>query len=468
MEPPAITLMPETINTSIVEDNLSIDNPTSEISGTPPSAAEAPLVETTPSAAEAPLVETTLIEAEAVRECTDDFCPVNIEHNGPRLFSSAAVGDASIELLKGKIRVPQAKIGTWKHNTYGEVTFTMEKFTEAITNFENDVLGFEPYLTFGHPIESSDANSYTEFIETAKALDGQRKRGDLEQLRIEGDMLVGYYTPKPEAYDAVSRGEYEYSSGEFLTNFTDKKTGVNRGTVLVRTALTNAPFIPHREKVVALSQSPQTIAGAVFKLSAVIPEQTISNQTTMQDEIIMETTETPEPDGATEPSLTVAKDALESMRLSLEAVYEEKLAAMTKAQSDVIATLTKQLETIEEKLSMTQSVAQAYSTEMSVREKANRAKRLQSRGVPPALIERFSLLADALQGGSRVIKLSTEAGGERDVTDELEELLNIAVNSRPVVVQQFGQSAATRPSGLEAQLRELAQKNWDSAKKSKV
>ena len=426
------------------------------------------MIETTPSAAEAPLIETTLIDVEAVRECTDDFCPVNIEHNGPRLFSSAAVGDASIELLKGKLRVPQAKIGTWKHNTYGEVTFTIEKFTEAITNFENDVLGFEPYLTFGHPIESSDVDSYDEFIEIAEALDGQRKRGDLEQLRIEGDMLVGYYTPKPEAYDAVSRGEYEYSSGEFLTNFTDKKTGVNRGTVLVRTALTNAPFIPHREKVVALSQSPQTIAGAVFKLSAVIPEQTISNQTTMQDEIIMETTETPEPDGATEPSLAASKDALDSMRLSLEAVYEERLAAMSKAQSDVIATLTKQLETIEEKLSMTQSVAQAYSTEVSVREKANRAKRLQSKGVPPALIERFSLLADALQGGSRVIKLSTEAGGERDVTDELEELLNIAVNSQPVVVQQFGQSAATRPSGLEAQLRELAQKNWDSAKKSKI
>lgn len=450
--------MPETIDTFIVKDNSSIDNPTFEISGGPPSAAEAPLV------------DTTLIEVEAVRECTDDLCPVNIEHNGPRLFSSAAVGDASIELLKGKLRVPQAKIGTWKHNTYGEVTFTMEKFTEAITNFENDVLGFEPYLTFGHPIESSDVNSYDEFIETAEALDGQRKRGDLEQLRIEGDMLVGYYTPKAEAYDAVSRGEYEYSSGEFLTNFTDKKTGVNRGTVLVRTALTNAPFIPHREKVVALSQSPQTIAGAVFKLSAVIPQQTIPNQTTMSDEIIMETTETPEtePVPATEPSLVAAKDALESMRLSLEAVYEEKLAAMTKAQSDVIATLTRQLETIEEKLLMTQSVAQAYSTEVSVREKARRAKRLESRGVPPALIERFSLLADALQSGSRVIKLSTEAGGERDVTNELEELLNIAVNSQPVVVQQYGQSAATRPSGLEAQLRELAQKNWDSAKKSKV
>jgi hypothetical protein len=458
MKPPAIMLMPETIDASIVEDNLSIDNPTFEISETPPSAAEAPSVETTP------------IEVEVARECTDDFCPVNIEHNGPRLFSSAAVGDASIELLKGKLRVPQAKIGTWKHNTYGEVTFTMEKFTEAITNFENDVLGFEPYLTFGHPIESSDVDSYNEFIETAEALDGQRKRGDLEQLRIEGDMLVGYYTPKPEAYDAVSREEYEYSSSEFMTNFTDKKTGVNRGTVLIRTALTNAPFIPHREKVVALSQSPQTIAGAVFKLSAVIPEQTISNQTTMPDEIIMETTETPEtePVPATEPSLVAAKDAFENMRLSLEAAYEEKLAAMTKTQSDVIATLTRQLETIEEKLSMTQSVAQAYSTEVSVREKANRTKRLQNRGVPPALIERFSLLVDALHGGSRVIKLSTEAGGERDVTDELEELLNTAVNSQPVVVQQFGQSAATRPSGLEAQLRELAQKNWDSAKKSKV
>lgn len=450
--------MPETIDTFIVKDNSSIDNPTFEIPGTPPSAAEAPLV------------ETTLIEVEAVRECTDNLCPVNIEHNGPRLFSSAAVGDASIELLKGKLRVPQAKIGTWKHNTYGEVTFTMEKFTEAITNFENDVLGFEPYLTFGHPIESSGVNSYDEFIETAEALDGQRKRGDLEQLRIEGDMLVGYYTPKAEAYDAVSRGEYEYSSGEFLTNFTDKKTGVNRGTVLVRTALTNAPFIPHREKVVALSQSPQTIAEAVFKLSAVIPQQTIPNQTTMSNEIIMETTETPEtePVPATEPSLVAAKDALESMRLSLEAVYEEKLAAMTKAQSDVIATLTRQLESIEEKLLMTQSVAQAYSTEVSVREKARRAKRLESKGVPPALIERFSLLADALQSGSRVIKLSTEAGGERDVTNELEELLDIAVNSQPVVVQQYGQSAATRPSGLEAQLRELAQKNWDSAKKSKV
>lgn len=450
--------MPETIDTFIVKDNSSIDNPTFEIPGTPPSAAEAPLV------------ETTLIEVEAVRECTDNLCPVNIEHNGPRLFSSAAVGDASIELLKGKLRVPQAKIGTWKHNTYGEVTFTMEKFTEAITNFENDVLGFEPYLTFGHPIESSDVNSYDEFIETAEALDGQRKRGDLEQLRIEGDMLVGYYTPKAEAYDAVSRGEYEYSSGEFLTNFTDKKTGVNRGTVLVRTALTNAPFIPHREKVVALSQSPQTIAEAVFKLSAVIPQQTIPNQTTMSNEIIMETTETPEtePVPATEPSLVAAKDALESMRLSLEAVYEEKLAAMTKTQSDVIATLTRQLESIEEKLLMTQSIAQAYSTEVSVKEKARRAKRLESKGVPPALIERFSLLADALQSGSRVIKLSTEAGGERDVTNELEELLDIAVNSQPVVVQQYGQSAATRPSGLETQLRELAQKNWDSAKKSKV
>ena len=172
-------------------------------------------------------------------------------------------------LSNGMLKIPLARKGDWIHPIYGSVSFTDDDFNSIISNFKNKALGFESYITHGHPLEKENKEEY---LELAKSVDGERKKGDIKDIFIEGDYLYGISEAKKDTFEAVKEGEFDYNSGEFIRNFTDKSTGKNLGTVLVRTALTNSPFIPLGKKVETFSTNsaspcPHSLTNFVVELS---------------------------------------------------------------------------------------------------------------------------------------------------------------------------------------------------------
>lgn len=154
------------------------------------------------------------------------------------------------ESIAAQITETQAKIplllkGNWHVPGFGLMSVTDEYINKFTDNFKNNVLGFTPYATLGHLTDSPDPAS----------IDGERKRGDLKEIVREGDTVYGIYNINAQTYDLLKNGDYEYSSPEIQQNFRDKITGELKGPTLLRTALTNAPFMPFNEnKIVILSQ----------------------------------------------------------------------------------------------------------------------------------------------------------------------------------------------------------------------
>lgn len=187
-----------------------------------------------------------------------------------------------ILLSTNKVRVPLAKKGKWYHDSYGVVEFNDTDFTEILSNQQANRLGFTPYITYGHVDEEPNST------------DSHRKRGDLVEFAVQEDVLYGDFSVKEDTYELIKDGEYEFSSGEFIRNFTDKSTGDKVGTAFLRVALTNAPFIPFKEKVQALSQTEeqkqedctQTILPFVIGLSinSEIPQQEEIKESSHQEQ----------------------------------------------------------------------------------------------------------------------------------------------------------------------------------------
>ena len=169
-------------------------------------------------------------------------------------------GKQNLSLFKGnQIKVPIAKVGQWKHEVYGDVSFTEKDLKQLQKNYKNNSTGFTPYATFGHLDEEHHST------------DSARKRGDMKDVVIEGDVAFGIFDVTEKVYESVLDGEYEYASGEFNRNFMDKE-GNKVGTTLLRVALTNSPFIPFGDaKIEALSANaeycPENNLSSVFLLS---------------------------------------------------------------------------------------------------------------------------------------------------------------------------------------------------------
>lgn len=178
-------------------------------------------------------------------------------------FSTNSVygGRQELSILRpNQIKVPFVKTGAWKHDVYGEVKFTDDDIQQLIDNYKKNVTGFTPYLTLGHLDEEPDST------------DSHRKRGDLRDIIVEEGTAFGVFDVNDDIYQSIENGEYEYSSGEFNRRFTDKETGKDVGTAVIRVALTNSPFLPFgSKKVQALSDSlescPETKENYVFLLS---------------------------------------------------------------------------------------------------------------------------------------------------------------------------------------------------------
>lgn len=431
-------------------------------------------------------------------------------------LSQSELPNLPLLLSNGMVKIPIAKKGNFFHEQHGIVSFTDEDFAQIKKESSKEVLGFTPYITYGHPTDLP-----------YNTIDGELKKGDLKGWEEDNDVLFGLFEAKEDVFNLVKNGEYEYSSGEFLRNYKDKFTGVNKGTVLMRVALTNSPFIPFGDtKVEALSQQSNTDDSClpksipfVIKLSTDIQEN-INPPISEEDspELNMQVEKTPEqlaeevvskliPESESKVEPTVIEPTKESPVVNKTIIEEpkkeevkvaasptassvdvnalfEKFAAQaaesTKTAVDavsskyeaVVSGLNSQIEALKSQLSNQEQVTQAFSTSLSNQAKLQEQKEMLGYGIKPTLIQKFSQIQSALETKQTVVKLSTKAADgqvsevETPIVNALKELLIDAVYSEPVNLQQFGQSANKIPAtGLMAAINGLAEENKTKAAK---
>ena len=364
-----------------------------------------------------------------------------------------------------QIKVPFVRTGAWKHDVYGEVKFTDDDIQQLVENYKKNITGFTPYLTLGHLDEEPEST------------DSHRKRGDLRDIIVEEGTAFGIFDVNDDIYEAVQRGEYEYSSGEFNRRFKEKESGKDVGTAVIRVALTNSPFLPFgSQKVQALSNEsescPETKENYVFLLSidtsnsdksasnevpsasaeepkqenvteTVVEEQpqalsetvedskpeTIENTTLLNNESIMakdqnkpvEEKVTPAAVTTEEPA-TVATEApakLESAEQPVvikdsDPLKTEKSSEASDAQNAVLANLTAQLSKVQE----------LYQTQL---EAANKTI--------SALTEKVDALTDKLAGQEKVTQAFSTSMSQAQENAMIQNLQNSGV--QPANIQKF-------------------------------
>lgn len=219
---------------------------------------------------------------EPMTESTTDYSWV-------QTLSDNTVG---VDAEKRLIKVPFAVLGSWKHPVYKQVTFTQKDFDEMQQNFSTAVLGFEPPLFLGHPVDTSTT-------------EGHPAEAFLQSLVQEGDVLYGLFEAVNDVtYANVALGRYRYSSGEFVRNYPSKEDGRSVGTVLMGVALTNRPFLPGLPHVKALSEPTQGLGeqmSCVFKLSTPQP-MTTSTSTAVPAETATPSPESPKLEAMSQPT----------------------------------------------------------------------------------------------------------------------------------------------------------------------
>ena len=361
--------------------------------------------------------------------------------------------EANISETKAKI--PLLIKGNWHVPGYGLMRVTDNYIEKLKDNYKSNVLGFKPYATLGHPTDSPDPAS----------IDGERKRGDLEDIVVENDIVYGVYDINLETYNLIKNGDYEYSSPEIQQNFKDKVTGESRGPTLLRTALTNAPFMPFNDnKIVALSQSNNTndeeiISPICIKLSTTISvntqtiEPTIETKTE-QEYIKMSTT----PIEVTSPSVSTSPEVKQSVDMeailtkvlstqaetftntlnSLTTKFDESVNNVISQTSETVAVLAREVQSMKSQVSDVLTKANEfdktaqYVTSLSSSDKArqlnSKLKGLFDSGVTPAAISLTKKLIE--NEGNSVVKLSIN-GAETDVSfeDSLIELVKLSSTS---------------------------------------
>ncbi len=440
---------------------------------------------------------TPIIEPETIQESSPEEV---LEESPSQEDSSEAFLEAPIQYLSnGLVRIPVAQKGKFKHEAYGEVSFTDNDFEEIISNFQEDSLGFEPYVTFGH------------LVDPKLSVDAELKKGKPKEFEIDGDTLYAVTEPTSETLELIKKGEYEYSSGEFIRNYKDKITGENKGTVLLRYALTNSPFIPFKDKKIEVIESKEeelsialsdsnrlhSLSNFMIKLSLdskdLLDKKDISMQETEQLETAVESpvsentpaaADSVAPIAAEAPAVTVpatpapvaiaaeASSGLDVNKLlqQIGDSYKSQFEAFKQASEQTIVSLKNEVNNLSGRLEQQQTITQAFSNNISQAQKQARQNQLIDQGMPPVLVERLSQIQSALESGSQVIKLSTEAGTQdQAVNDSIAQLVMDALYAHPVEVEQYGQGVSrVAANGLTADIQRLVEANKASAAKATI
>ena len=396
--------------------------------------------------------------------------------------------EANISETKAKI--PLLIKGNWHVPGYGLMRVTDNYIEKLKDNYKSNVLGFKPYATLGHPTDSPDPAS----------IDGERKRGDLEDIVVENDIVYGVYDINLETYNLIKNGDYEYSSPEIQQNFKHKVTGESKGPTLLRTALTNAPFMPFNDnKIVALSQSNNTndeeiISPICIKLSTTISvntqtiEPTIETKTE-QEYIKMSTN----PIEVTSPSVSTPPEVKQSVDIeailtkvlstqaetftntlnSLTTKFDESVNNVITQTSETVAALASEVQSMKSQVSDVLTKANEfdktaqYVTSLSSSDKArqlnSKLKGLFDSGVTPAAISLTKKLIE--NEGNSVVKLSIN-GAETDVSfeDSLIELVKLSSTSFQDEFQVGAQSTPVKANYIN----QVIEANKAKAESSKI
>lgn len=392
-------------------------------------------------------------------------------------------------ITETKAKIPLLIKGNWHVPGYGLMSVTDEYIDTLTNNFKSNVLGFKPYATLGHPTDSPDPAS----------IDGDRKRGDLEDIVKEGNIVYGIYSINKETYDLLKNGEYEYSSPEIQQNFKDKQSGKVIGPTLLRTALTNAPFMPFNDsKAVLLSQksNEEIITPMFIKLSTNVTINSDETTETVPTEVIIEENKPT----IIETKMTLQEEVkapespkVESSSIDLEAILGRVVEAQQKSIASTIEIVTNKfnesleainsktaesvnavMSTVQELSNKVESLAtkaqeidktKEYITALSSSEKAKELNfRLNSlfetQRVNPAAISLAKSIITSTDSNS-VVKLSSNAG-EKEVSleDSILELVKLSANIMP----QAEQAGATGEAKKESYFQSVIQANLEKAK----
>lgn len=393
-------------------------------------------------------------------------------------------------ITETKAKIPLLIKGNWHVPGFGLMSVTDEYIDTLTNNFKSNVLGFKPYATLGHPIDSPDPAS----------IDGDRKRGDLEDIVKEGNIVYGIYNINKETYDLLKNGEYEYSSPEIQQNFKDKQTGKVIGPTLLRTALTNAPFMPFNDsKAVLLSQksNEETITPMFIKLSTNVTTSSDETINTVAPEVIVEEEKNPT---IIETKMTLQEEVkapespkVEAPSIDLEAILGRVVEAQQKSIATTIEAVTtkfnesleainsKTAESVNAVMSTVQELSnkveglatkaqeidktREYITALSSSEKAKELNYklnslFETKRVSPAAISLAKSIITSTDSNS-VVKLSSNAGDkEVSLEDSILELVKLSANIMPEVEQ----TGATGEAKKESYFQSVIQANLEKAK----
>lgn len=386
------------------------------------------------------------------------------------------------------LKVPIAKIGKWAHPTYGAVEFTEDDLNAAISNFKEGALGFEPHLSFGH------------LDEEPASTDSARKRGNLKYLMKDGECLDGYFSVPRGTAEVVSRGEFEYSSGEFIRNLMDKDSGDHRGMAISRVALTNTPYLPWGEegKIQLLSQtgnSPSDIVTSVIKLSTAEGSTGESMTQSTTEQVVPPTVAIPPElapvitpvanaaaglDVSAITAAILAEVKIETDRLKAEQdaqlkVEQDRLKAEKEA-ADVaskaqVSELEKKMSEMAEELARVKTEASQFSNHASMAAQEAEVQQLMSMGASAVLANKYAAIRSAVQTNSTVVKLSQgDAVKESPLMESIRELLMGALQQTPVVTTQMGLAGGPheQEGGVKGYLEKAISENRQKANKVSI
>jgi hypothetical protein len=400
------------------------------------------------------------------------------------------------DISSNKAKIPILLKGNWHVPGYGPLLVTDSYIDKVIENFNSNVLGFKPYATLGHLTDSPDPES----------VDGERKRGDLQEIIKEGDVVYGLYDINSETYNLIKNGDYQYSSPEIQDNFRDKRTGEVIGPTLLRTALTNAPFMPFNDhKIVTLSQGSNQHSNSIcIKLSTNILSETIEETSeeiveskeepvdntselnnTQEQSIQMSTqneVQIPTAPVAVETSKSTvdlealilksqeAQQALADQLSEITSKFSQGLEAVSNKTSEAVAAITSKVDEISSQVSAVTSKADNHNEYIVALSSSDKARRLNEKlttafkaGVSPAALETAKSIINNFDSASHVVKLSVK-GNETEVSfeDAIISLLKLSSNAMPEDDQTGAVSGQKAPSYLDTLIAE------NKAKASKI
>ena len=301
------------------------------------------------------------------------------------------------------IKVPIAVLGKWKHPKYGDLEFSQQDFDEMKANVESRVLGYEPPLYLGH-------------IEKLPGRPEHPADGFISRVVQEGPVLFGEYdVVNDQTYNLVSKGQFRYSSGEFLRDHVSKKTGTRIGTTLVGLALTNRPFLTGMPRVTTLSEDTQSFSTLLLTDSF--------NQ--------MTTNNTSDPTFSTE--VAQLKKELLSEFNSVKQQYNDAQADLQQKLTEAEATISQVQTNLSEVTTERDSLAQKIQDIQAANRQKEVDQKLSDLEALPLPVEQKQKYSELIKNGS--------LGDNEDVI--LSSLKEMSTNLTDAVTTQHGAERAT-------------------------